>query len=289
MASPAKRRPENVPGPVFVDTTCIDCGTCMWMQPEVFHEDGGMSAVHAQPEGPAARRRALQAVLACPTGSIGTDPVDPELQVAQRDFPVPVDRAPGVYHAGFHSRSSFGAASWFVEGPEGNVLVDSPRFAGPLVRRLEEMGGVDWMVLSHRDDVADHDRFAEHFGLQRVIHAGDADAVPEAEVILEGDVGQVAGLDWMHVPGHTRGHAVYRYDDVLFTGDHLAWSPRHDHLIAFRRACWHSWDEQVRSMERLAAWSFSRVLPGHGRPAHLPADAMAKSMQACIRWMRQAA
>ena len=31
-------------------------------------------------------------------------------------------------------------------------VVDSPRFAGPLVKRLEELGGVDWLLLSHKDD-----------------------------------------------------------------------------------------------------------------------------------------
>ncbi len=54
----------------------------------------------------------------------------------------------------------------------GNVLVDSPRFAGSLVRRIEEMGGVSLMFLSHRDDIADHAKFSAHFGCPRVMHTG---------------------------------------------------------------------------------------------------------------------
>ncbi len=280
MADPARRRPENAPGDVFVDTTCIDCGTCMWMAPEVFHEDAGMSAVHTQPADVA---RAAQAAIACPTGSIGV-PAD-ALPSAVASFPLPV--AEGIWHCGFHSRNSFGAASYLVKTDAGNVLVDSPRFAGPLVKRLEEMGGVDWMVLSHRDDVADHAKFAEHFGCQRAIHAGDATAIPEAEIILDGAGGTVAGLEWMHVPGHTKGHVVYRHGSTLFTGDHLSWSLARAQLRASRRACWYSWEAQTDSMRRLASWEFTRILPGHGAPTVWAADRQGPEMARLIEWMVQ--
>ena len=35
---------------------------------------------------------------------------------------------------------------------------------------MQEMGGAKYMVLSHKDDVADHARWAKELGLQRVIH-----------------------------------------------------------------------------------------------------------------------
>jgi ferredoxin len=63
---------------------------------------------------------------------------------------------------------------------------------------------------------------------------------------------------------HAR-HAVLLYRDrFLFTGDHVTWSTRRGGLIAFRDACWYSWEEQTRSMERLLDFSFEWVLPGHG-------------------------
>ena len=49
MAQLKARRPENVDGDFFVDTSCIDCDTCRWMAPDVFGRDGDMSAVHTQP------------------------------------------------------------------------------------------------------------------------------------------------------------------------------------------------------------------------------------------------
>ena len=36
MANPRKRVPENVPGDIFVDSTCIDCDACRQIAPSVF-------------------------------------------------------------------------------------------------------------------------------------------------------------------------------------------------------------------------------------------------------------
>ena len=55
----------------------------------------------------------------------------------------------------------------------GNVLIDSPRFATQLVRKIEAMGGVRKMFLTHKDDVADHEAFARRFGCERVLHEKD--------------------------------------------------------------------------------------------------------------------
>ena len=60
-------RPENSPGPFFVDHTCIDCDTCRWMAPATFASVGDMSAVVRQPQSAAERQAAMQALLSCPT------------------------------------------------------------------------------------------------------------------------------------------------------------------------------------------------------------------------------
>ncbi len=80
---------------------------------------------------------------------------------------------------------------------------------------------------------------------------------------------------------------LYR-NTYLFTGDHLAFGRRPDRLRAFRGACWYSWPEQRSSMERLAAHRFEWVLPGHGRPGHLPAGEMAQEMKRLLAWMATA-
>jgi glyoxylase-like metal-dependent hydrolase (beta-lactamase superfamily II) len=79
------------------------------------------------------------------------------------------------------------------------------------------------------------------------------------------------------------------YDQkFLFSGDHLAWSEERQHLIAFRDACWYSWAELIKSMQRLASYSFEWVLPGHGRRYHADTATMRQAMQQCLDWMATA-
>jgi glyoxylase-like metal-dependent hydrolase (beta-lactamase superfamily II)/ferredoxin len=289
MASQAKRLPTNVEGDFFVDETCIDCDTCRWMAPEVFDRAGEHSRVHRQPRDANETEAALRALLACPTGSIG-DAGKHDLTAARAAFPMPIDGE--VHHCGYHAESSFGAASYFIRRPAargGNVVVDSPRFTNALVRRIEEMGGIATMFLTHGDDLADQAKYARHFGCVRVMHAADAPA--EIERRIEGiePVTLDPELLVIPTPGHTRGSACLLFRDAyLFSGDHVAWSESRRRIIGFRDACWYSWDRQIESMARLAGHRFEWILPGHGRRCHLSADRMAAEMARCVDWMRAA-
>ena len=289
MAQIAQRLPQNAEGDFFVDASCIDCDACRQIAPAVFREQRDQSIVYQQPRTPDELQRALMALVACPTASIGT--------VSRRNaragvqaFPTPI--VDDVHFCGFTSESSFGAWSYLIVRPSdagGNVLVDSPRFAGPLVRRIEEMGGVRLMFLSHRDDIADHAQFAEHFGCPRLMHQGDGAARMGIERVISGEAPVRLDKDLLLVPtpGHTRGHQVLLYrDTVLFTGDHLSWSPERRTLRAHRNYCWDSWSDQTRSMERLLDYRFEWVLPGHGRIGHAPAQEMHQHLRRCVEWMK---
>ncbi|MBD2042260.1 MBL fold metallo-hydrolase [Microcoleus sp. FACHB-672] len=289
MATLQQRRPENIAGDFYVDSTCIDCDTCRWMTPEVFHSAGDQSAVYRQPTDEAERLKAMQALLACPTASIGTVEKPKDIKEAQQSFPIPVTE--NVYHCGYHAENSYGAASYLIVRPEGNILVDSPRFAPPLVKRIEAMGGIHYLYLTHRDDVADHQKFYEHFGCERILHKDEINAgTRDVEIQLTGlePVELTPDLLIITVPGHTKGHTVLLYKNkFLFTGDHLAWSAGRKHLIAFRDACWYSWPELLQSMRRLTEYEFEWVLPGHGRRFYADKEAMQEQMHNCISWMER--
>ena len=38
--------------------------------------------------------------------------------------------------------------------------------------------------MTHRDDVADAERYAEHFGSRRIIHRHELESQPDAEIVL---------------------------------------------------------------------------------------------------------
>jgi glyoxylase-like metal-dependent hydrolase (beta-lactamase superfamily II)/ferredoxin len=289
MANPAERLPQNVAGDFFVDATCIDCDACRQLAPSVFRDHGEQSSVYHQPETEEETRRALLSLVACPTGSIGAGRKH-DVRVAIDAFPMQISE--NVYFCGFTSEASFGAWSYLILRPEaagGNVLVDSPRFAGPLVKRIAALGGVSTMFLTHRDDVADHDRFAKKFGCTRIMHADDGAARYATERIIEGEaeVRLDRDLTIIPTPGHTRGHMLLLYKNkFLFTGDHLAWSPARETLTAFRSVSWYSWPEQTRSMTKLLDYSFEWVLPGHGRIHQDTPAAMRAHLRRCIEWMK---
>ena len=280
MARLNLRLKENAPGPLYVDETCIDCDTCRQMAPEIYGESRGLSYVMRQPESRDEKLRALQALVACPTASIG-GAKGADVRDALATFPQRIDGP--VHDCGLRAESSFGATSYLVLRPAGNVLVDSPRAAGPLLDRVEASGGVRLLFLTHRDDVADHARLHARFGCDRVLHRDDVSrSTREVELQLQGGdpVELGPGLLAIPVPGHTRGSCALLVDEeYLFTGDHL-WAAEDGSLEMGRSVCWYSWDEQVRSLEKLLAHSFRWVLPGHGRRAR--ADSAAE-MHAKVR------
>ena len=289
MAKVQERLPQNVTGEFFVDASCIDCDTCSQLSPEIFRNHGDQCSVHHQPGTEQETKLALMALVACPTGSIGsTEKHDARIGVDA--FPLLI--AENVYFCGFTSESSFGGWSYLIVGAEeegGNVMIDSPRFATLLVKRVAAIGGVRRMLLTHRDDVADHERFAEKFGCERIMHSADGARRLGVELSIEGE--QEVRLDddlvAIPTPGHTRGHMVFLYrNKFLFTGDHLAWSLTRETLTAFRTVAWYSWPEQIRSMEKLRDYEFEWVLPGHGHIHHDSPKNMRAHLDRCIAWMK---
>ncbi len=282
MAQRAARRQGNAPGPWFVDSACIDCDVCRQLAPGIFDEAGAGSVVARQPADPLEKRRAFQALVACPVGAIGATGVQ---KPSARVFPEEIDQ--GVYYCGFTSPDSFGAASFFVRRPEGNLLVDSPRWAGQLVRQLERLGGISDVLLTHRDDVAAAARYQEHFGARVWIHAADSQAAPFAtQLFAEGEAEVLTlrpGLMAIPIPGHTRGSAAFLLEErFLFSGDSLHWSRRVQDLAASEDYCWYSWPKQIESLRRLCDFRFEWVLPGHGEWVQLPASEMRDRLRGLV-------
>lgn len=286
MANPRKRLAENVPGDFFVDSTCIDCDTCRQIAPRVFAEGSDHAFVHRQPTAELDRRAALRALICCPTGSIGSQGGD-KPAAALDDFPLLIEEP--VFYCGFNSHKSYGGNSYFIKHPEGNWLVDSPKFLPRLVHQFEAQGGIAHIFLTHRDDVADAEQYAERFGSKRIIHREELSSQPGSEVILDGEEPVELAPGFLAIPtaGHTKGHCVLLAGErFLFSGDHLAWNRDDQKLMAFRNHCWYSWPRQAESMARLADYRFEWVLPGHGQRVHLPADEMQHHLILLVKSMR---
>ena len=277
MARLDQAHPLDVDGEWFVDTRCIDCDVArQWAPGLIESDDSGLSYLARQPRSVDEQAALWRAAEACPTQSIG------HRSVRRPETPAfPFELTPGVLAMGSNDRSSFGAHSYLVTLPGGNLLVDSPRYLRSLADRVDALGGIDHVLLTHRDDVADAERWADRYGARVWIHAEDAAAAPFATDVVGGvDSVEVAeGVALVPVPGHTRGSVVFHVEDRwLFTGDTLHWNRRRRHLDVFPRQTWYSWERLADSMDVLARLRVDWVFPGHGMWAHVGTDAYTAEM-----------
>jgi glyoxylase-like metal-dependent hydrolase (beta-lactamase superfamily II)/ferredoxin len=271
VAALDRRSPENAPGSLFVDASCIACDTCRRVAPGIY--GGGpwdRAFVARQPASGPEWHRALMSLVSCPVAAIGTAEARPAGD-ASGSFPDPVDASDGVHDCGYAAESSFGAASWLVVRPGGNVLVDSPRFARPLLHGIQRLGGARYLFLSHRDDVADHRKWAEALSCERILHARDATrSTAGVERLVEGDapVALAGDVLLVPVPGHTAGSiAVYLPGRrLLFAGD----AATHVLGISAPSGPFGMFNEDARAVQesfrRLAALDFDVACFGHGKP-----------------------
>ena len=288
---------QNGPRPPPPPCLAVNCDTCRWMAPDTYGHAGGKSFVHTQPPSAtgALKAAALAAMVACPTGSIrlAKGEREADVKVVKSSFPLQIDdeRLPNVFHAGSHSPASFGAMPYLLLS-QTSALVDSPRYNSQLADRIATLcgGAPDFLLLTHMDDVSDHQRWAKRFPtMTRVIHSLDVrderswpyiDMTSVEKQLTGGGPWELApGLEAIHTPGHSRGHLCFLAsgsltggDGALFTGDHLAFSGRLGRLDGFAR---YGWDhaKQVGSIRKLAQLPFRFVLPGHGRRYAFRTDA----------------
>ena len=288
MANVENIVPGNADGDFFVDSRCIGCGNCRDLAPANFAKIAPYYAIVKQPDDSDELRQVFEALVCCPVGAVGSK--------QKHDMKAIVDSYPqefggGVYYLGFNSPYSAGGKSYFVKNADGNWMIDSPKFSPRLTKWVEGQGGLRYIFLTHRDDVAEADKYATAFGAKRIIHREELEAQKDSEIVLDGfdTVEPQSGFLIIPTPGHTEGHCMLLYNSkYLFTGDVFTsmlrfgdklevWDPYY---------CWSSWEEQLRSIEKLLRYDFEWTLPSHGRFVHLPAAEMKQALQACIERAR---
>lgn len=285
MARADLAHPSNAPGDWFVDTRCIRCDAARDWAPDLIGMDAvGRSFVAAQPMGPEQTAALWRAAAACPTRSIGH-----REQFREPAGVFPYQLTAGVWALGNNALSSFGGHSYLATRTGGNLMIDSPRFGRALAERVDATGGVAHILLSHRDDVADAERWAERYGARVWIGAADADAAPYAtDLIGDAAVEIVPGVAGIPAPGHTEGHILYHLDDRhLFTGDTLHWNRRRGELAVFPEQTFYSWAVLADTVERMAALPVDWLFPGHGQWRHIGRQEWARQVSGLSQAMRE--
>ena len=256
-----------------ITSTCRICRAAWNMAPGIIGAGkNGKAFFERQPEGEDETMQAWRAALACPTGSI----LAPHgLKMPDNVFPQ--ELAPNLYRLGYNDNSTAGAHPFFIRSSKGlNFLIDGPRYVPKLVEFMEQQGGLDHVLLTHRDDVGASAKYAERFGAKLWIHENDRSASPEATDILTGYAitEPIPGVTVIPIPGHTIGSVAFLIDERLFVGDSLNWEITDKRLWSNPLRCWDDWDMQRRSLRRLQDFRFNFVLAGHGGSIGLPPERM---------------
>ena len=146
--------------------------------------------------------------LPAPPVRIGTELSDTlSLECREGRFSLLVEDE--VYYR-YNSEKSFGANSFFVRHPDGNWLIDSPRYLKPLVEAFDRMGGIAYIFLTHEDDGRCR-QIRAAIRAKRIIHRADAHAMPDAEVIIDGSHAQSYGdmFEIIPVPAIRQAASVF--------------------------------------------------------------------------------
>lgn len=141
-----------------------------------------------------------------------------------------------------------GSHTYLVQAGQNWVLIDTgyPHQAGRLITELEtKIRRLDGILLTHHDfdHIGGAARLQKRFGAPVYLHSLDIpffhgarkkprgkNAAGLLSRMLAGTPDNVIplekvdypGITWFLMPGHTPGHCIFHFDDVLFTGDLFA-------------------------------------------------------------------
>lgn len=285
MALRSVSNPKNADGNFFVDTSCIGCGACKNLALDIYEIEDELSYIKKQPKSEEELYDAYLALHTCPVHAIGVKEDKDSSRQFLKNLPLHLEE--GVYFCSYNSPKSYGANSYFIKREKGNILVDSPRFDKRLVSKLEQLGGIEYVYLTHKDDVADYQKFKEHFDAKVIYHEDDFNSkIQTADIILKGEDEFILDDEVKIIPqpGHTKGHTVLLYKDFyLFSGDHLAYNVEGGYLHAFKNYCWYDWQSLLKSLRKLLNYEFGYVLAGHGGSLKSSKEDMRQRVESYLR------
>jgi len=164
------------------------------------------------------------------------------------------------------TRSSFAAHR--LEFPDRRSAL-----CGQARRLMEQQGGLDHVLLTHRDDVGASAKYAERFGAKLWIHENDREARRKRRISSPATTSRSRyRLDRHSDSGHTIGSVAFLIDDAC-RRDSLNWLIDEKRSGPIRCAAGTILDMQRRSLKRLQDFASIFCSPPRGS-IDLPPDVM---------------
>lgn len=151
------------------------------------------------------------------------------------------------------NRDTLGGTAYFIV-EEVNILIDCPAWNDTNQHFLQEQGGVQWLVLTHRGAIGKVKEIQQTFGCNILIQEQEAYLLPGLTVTSFHHRFQLTSHSraiW--TAGHSPGASCLYYGGfggILFTGRHLLPTPQGS-VMPIKTAKTFHWRRQLQNVQKL--------------------------------------
>lgn len=151
------------------------------------------------------------------------------------------------------NRDTLGATAYFIV-EEANILVDCPAWNSANQHFLQQQGGVQWLVLTHRGGIGKAREIQQAFNCQILMQEQEAYLLPELTVTsFQESFTLTPRSRTLWTPGHSPGSSCLYFTGfggVLFTGRQVLPNPQ-GQLMPIKTAKTFHWPRQIKSVQKL--------------------------------------
>jgi glyoxylase-like metal-dependent hydrolase (beta-lactamase superfamily II) len=151
------------------------------------------------------------------------------------------------------NRDTLGGTAYFIV-EEVNILIDCPAWSDATQHFLEQQGGVQWLVLTHRGAIGKAKEIQQTFGCNILIQEQEAYLLPGLTITPFHHTFELTSQSraiW--TSGHSPGSSCLYYSafgGVLFTGRHLLPTPQNE-IAPLKTAKTFHWRRQLQNIQKL--------------------------------------
>lgn len=167
------------------------------------------------------------------------------------------------------NRDTLGGTAYLIVENSGNILIDAPPWTETPQQFIQELGGLQWLVITHRGGIGKAREIQNATGCQILCQEQEAYLLPEASVIsFAEEFSLTPEITVIWTPGHSPGSScVYtsEYGGVLFSGRHLL-PDAQGQPVPLRMAKTFHWPRQIASvrllLDRFTPETWQWICPG---------------------------
>ncbi|MGB7274739.1 MAG: MBL fold metallo-hydrolase [Geitlerinemataceae cyanobacterium] len=152
------------------------------------------------------------------------------------------------------NRDTLGATAYLIVEKDAKIVIDCPAFDESTRDFLQQHGGVDWLLVTHRGSIGQAVRFQQETGCTIVVQEREAYLLKEAAVTpFRSEMAIPGNCLGIWTPGHSPGSSCWYYaggGGILFSGRHLLPDSQGNPVPLHTAKTFH-WGRQINSVRSL--------------------------------------